>query len=466
MQTVSGVGTLLFFARFLRDPLTAARKALKQRGPLIAYRSFLGIPRRDRTTIFAVGAEYNRAVLGDPGTWHTGSVPGGGPKGTALARIGSDHLVSLNGPRHAYYRRLISSPLRTASIDEMGDDIGELVAKAVAGWTPGEADLWPLAQDLMRSVAVALLFSGDQALGRELGDRVRHFCAESKSARVNINKAGFPGRAFSRLMQRAEEIERCALEMAAAKRGHAGGRDLVSLIVNSPDETGAPPTRDAIAGHIPILFASSYETCQTVLSWSLLLLAQHPEVASALAAEIGTALNGATPTLSRVRSLPLLNGVVKESLRLLPPVPYQVRISASPTTLGEHEVPPGTHVLISAFLTNRDDRVFAAPDRFLPERWLGINPSAFEYLSFSGGPRACPGFAFGTSIVKVALAAILSRFRFAMRPGADIDYSVDITLVPKNGLPGILSEADGRWSAAPVRGRLLNLVDFGAARVH
>jgi cytochrome P450 len=466
MQQVSGLGTLLFFLAFLRDPLVAAREALRRRGALIAYESFLGVPRRSRTTIFAVGAEFNRAVLGDPARWNTGSVPGGGPPGTALARIGNGNLVSLNGAKHTYYRRLISAPLRTANVEEMGDDIGELVGRSVAEWREGPVDLWPLAQDLMRSVAVALLFSGDQALGRELGDLVRRFCVDSKSARVNINKAGIPGRAFGDLMRRADDIERCALEMAESKRGHAGGRDLISLIVNSPDETGSAPSRDALAGHIPILFASSYETCQTVLTWSLFLLAQHPQAARAVADEVAAATGGAAPTLSRVRGLRLLDAVVKESLRLLPPVPFQVRISAAPARLGDSEVPPGTHVIISPFLTNRDERVFAEPDRFLPERWGHTNPSAFEYLSFSGGPRACPGFAFGTSVVKVALAAILARFRVGLQPGANIDYGVDITMVPKNGLPAVLSPRDGAWTAAPVRGRILNLIDFGQRSVH
>lgn len=291
MPVVSGLGTLGFFSRFVRDPLNAGRDAFLRRGPLIAYRPFLGIPRRGRTTIFAVGGKFNRAVLGDPGKWHTGHLPTGGPKGSALDRLG-ENLVSMNGARHAYYRKLLSQPLRTASIEHMGDDIGELVTRAVAGWPLGAVDLWPLAQDLMRSVAVALLFSGDQIRGRQMGALIQRICRESKSARVFLNRAGQPGKAYSALLRSAEEVESCALGIAETKRGQKSERDLISLIVNSPDETGAAPSRDLIAGQIPILFGSSYETCQSVLTWTLFLLAQHPKVARDVTDEIAAALAG------------------------------------------------------------------------------------------------------------------------------------------------------------------------------
>jgi cytochrome P450 len=465
LPVVRGMGTLWFFYHFIRDPLNSARAAFDRYGPLVAFESFAGVPKSGRTTIFAVGADFNRAILSEPHIWHTGHLPTGGPPGTALFRLG-ENLVSLNGPRHDYYRKLLARPLRGANIEQLGDDIGELVARKVAAWPLGAVDLWPLAQDLMRTVAVALLFSGDQARGAALGKLIGQLARESKSAQVYLSRAGFPGGAYQRLLRRAEEVERCAINLAATKRGVKSERDLISLIVNSPDETGGKPSQEHIAGHIPVLFGSSYETCQTVLTWTIFLLAQHPHVARAVTDEISAALKGASPTLSRVASLPLLDAVVRESMRLLPPVPYQTRVAFQPTQLGGHAVAPRTYVLLSPFLTNRAPEIYDEPARFKPERWSRINPSAFEYLAFSGGPRACPGFSFGTSVVKVAVATILSRFRVSLVPGARIDYRVAITMAPRNGLAVTLHEPDGAWSSAPVKGQITRLVDMTPRTVH
>ncbi len=289
----------------------------------------------------------------------------------------------------------------------MGDAIGELVVAEVATWREGAADLWGLTRKLVRRSAIALLFGDDQQRGFALGDMVEaHFAMNAKPA-VTLCPVALPGAPYSRLLRNADAIERCVLDIASARRGKKEAGDIVSILVNSPDEHGAPPSDGRIAGHLPVLFAAAYETCQTALTWTLFLLAQHPQAARALAAEISTASSPArTPTLARVAELPLLNAVIRESMRLLPPVPYQIRTALLPSRLGTAEIKPGNRVVLSAFLTNRMPERYDQADRFKPERWFSINPSPFEYLSFSAGPRMCPGSWFGSSIVKVALAAV------------------------------------------------------------
>jgi len=454
---VSGFGTLWFFKRFARDPLGAVSDALQRHGPLFGYRPCAGIPRRGRTTIFALGAEYNRAVLGNTRTWHTGHLPTGGPPGSALFRLG-ENVVSLNGPRHQYYRKLLSRPLARSSVEAMGNDISKIVNEAVEGWPLGVVDLWPLAKELMRTVAVALLFSGDQVRGKKLDALISQLVRDSKSPSVYLSRAGFPGRAFENLLGLAEQVESCAMEIASAKQGETCQRDLIAVIVNSADENGAPPKQDVIAGQIPILFGASYETCQTVLSWTIFLLAQHPEIAREVQNEILAACGDGPPGLSRVGELPLLNAVFRESMRLLPPIPFQTRIAAEPAELGGNQIEPGTYVQISPFLTNRAPELYDEPDRFKPERWSRINPSNFEYLAFSAGPRACPGLSFGTGVVKLALVAILSRFRFSLVPETRVNYRVAVTMAPSDGMQMTLSEPDGAWARVPVRGTVGSLV--------
>jgi cytochrome P450 len=97
-------------------------------------------------------------------------------------------------------------------------------------------------------------------------------------------------------------------------------------------------------------------------------------------------------------------------------------------------------------------------DMFRPERWRTATPSAYQYPVFSAGPHACPGYWFGLAAVKVALAAVLSRYRIALEPGARLDYKVQPTMRPLNRL-SVRLDAEPTAGATPqVSGSLLNLV--------
>jgi len=456
--TVRGIKTIWYLLSFLRDPLACARTLFEQHGRLVVIEPVGGLP-GPRATIIAIGATYNRAILGSPQVWNTVHHVQRGPKGSALDRMGGN-VISMNGAPHDHYRKLIARPIGSASVIDMGDQIAALVADEVARWPLGAVDLWLLAQRLVRSVAVSLLLGGDQARGAQLAALFGDMLLVSHSPQARLCPFNVPGLSYARVLKQAETVERCARDLAERKRGTADKRDLLSLIVNSPDETGAEPDLDDVVGHLPVLFASTYETCQTVLLWSLFLLAQHPDVARDLVDEISGTLAGEPPTLARVTDLPFLDAVVKESMRVLPAVPYQVRAATQPTRLGGHEVAAGSHAILSPFLTNRDPQVYDEPARFRPQRWSHTSPAPFEYLAFSGGPRTCPGSWFGTAIVKVALATILSRFRVSVVPDTRIDYHIAITMKPRNGLAATLHARDGGWAAVPVKGQIRDLVTW------
>jgi cytochrome P450 len=255
-----------------------------------------------------------------------------------------------------------------------------------------------------------------------------------------------------------EQLEQRIVEWADCKRGHLNGRDLLSIVVNSPDEHGNPPSHDRIVGQTPTLFGAAYETCQNALIWTLILLEQHPRVARELYDELQG--EGAALTFDRLVQLPLLDGVVKESMRILPPVPQQFRVAQCDTTLAGHAMPKTTRVALSAFITNRDPDLYPEPARFKPSRWQSIDPSPYEYLVFSAGPRGCPGYWFGLCAIKTALAAIFSRYRIALAPEAHIDYKVRVALSPRNRIAAVLHRQDGGFAAAPIRGGIRDLVEL------
>lgn len=265
---------------------------------------------------------------------------------------------------------------------------------------------------------------------------------------------------YGRTLRKAERLERCLIDWIARKRGQRNERDLGSIIVNSTDADGTLPSDEAIAAQLPSLFAAASEAGQSALAFTLLLIALHPRVAGELSDELRGARGGATLSLEEASTLTSLDGVIKESMRILPPVPLQIRVAQADTAIAGHPVPKSTRVILNSFLVNRTPDLYPDGDSFQPERWRMITPSAYEYPVFSGGPHACPGYWFGLAALKVALAAILSRYRIVLERNIRIDYNVQPTMRPLNRLRVMLDAEPCAGAAPQVRGSLLNLLEL------
>jgi cytochrome P450 len=296
-----------------------------------------------------------------------------------------------------------------------------------------------------------LLFGDDQERARRIAKKITYGAAAAWPV---------PGRAALAWFRIAPKLEQEIMAWATQKRGETDPKDIFSIIVNNPDECGRPASRELIGGVLSFTFGAAYETCQNVLNWALVLLTQHPEIAGNLADEIDSAIGDGPPSMDKIGGLPLLDGVVKEAMRLFPPVPIQFRRSTVETHLGDMRVPAGMRVLASAFLINRNPEIYHDPTRFHPERWPNLSPSPYDYTVFGAGGRMCPGFMFGNQMVKIALATVLSRYRVELAPLAHINHRTTITLVPYPDLPVIFRNKAKRPVASPMSGTVRELVDL------
>src|SRR5262249_12890894 len=124
-------------------------------------------------------------------------------------------------------------------------------------------------------------------------------------------------------LTRQNDLETAAILPHRQKRRDGG--DMLSLLIAARDEEGSPPDQDELVGHTGVIFAAGHETSTNALAWTLLFLSQHPAIARDLDDELAT-LKGEPPTVQDLPRLTLLDGVVKESMRVLPPVPLHPRI--------------------------------------------------------------------------------------------------------------------------------------------
>jgi cytochrome P450 len=453
---LNGAAAARWYLQFFRDPLKAMLRGRATHGPFFQLPHLRFPTEPPRKFVVAMGAGFNEEVLHDPAAWRTVSIAVAGPRGSAARRLGMG-IIRMTGRPHAHYRRLLVPPLHRKSVAEMGAQMVRLAEDEVASWPMNEViDLWAHVQKLLRTFAIGLLFGGDRPRGYSTAELIGRFFDFNWSWKVAACPVSIAGTPYRRMLGVGEQLERSILEWADCKRGQPDGRDLLSIIVNSPDEDGCPASNDKIVGHAPTLLAAAYETCQNALIWTLILLEQHPRVATDLLDE----LLDAPLTFDQLVQLPLLDAVVKESMRILPPVPQQFRVAERDVTLAGHAMPQMTRVALSALVTNRHPELYPEPDRFKPERWKKIEPSPYEYLVFSAGPRGCPGYWFGLCAIKSAIAAIFSRYRIALVPGSRIDYKVRVALSPRNRVDAVLHRQDGAFEAAPIRGGIRDLVQL------
>ncbi len=444
--------------RFFRDPIAYMRRAYTNYGPIC------GMSNRETETIFAFGPEYNRQVLTNPDLFHSPSFllfPT--PPDSAARRLDAG-LISMNGPYHRQQRKLIMPAFHKKHVETYRDDMVAITQRFLDSWRSGQLiDIDQEMQRLTLSVASQTLFGLDatQDAGRT-GETIKRWLNYLTAPEVLFFPYRLPGMPYTRALAHAERMEANLKAMIARKRSGnlAAQRDVIAMLIQARDEEGQGLNDAELIGQANVLFTAGHETSANTLTWTLFLLAQHPQVAADLHDELTSVLGGDAPTVEQLARLPLLERVIKESMRLLPPAVYTGRYSTAPFQMGPYRLPAEQSVVISHYITHHMPQLYPHPERFNPNRWLSCDPSPYEYLPFSAGPRMCIGATFAMMEIKIVLAMLLQRYRLTLRPNAQIDRRVTVTLTPKYGMPMLVAPQDRCFVRNPVRGNIHEMVEL------
>ncbi len=249
-----------------------------------------------------------------------------------------------------------------------------------------------------------------------------------------------PTPANRRLRAATRKVDQLILGIIEARRREADGperNDLLSLLIRARDEDGGHMTDAQVRDEAVTLFLAGHETTALVLSYSLYLLATHPECQARLTEEIERVLGGRTPGLADLEALTYTDAVVQESMRLYPPAWGIAREALTEVEIGGWRFPKGTEFVTSPWVVHRDPKNFDEPHAFKPERWAGDlaqRVPRFAYFPFGGGPRICIGNRFAMMEAKLVLAVTIQRFRFEATPETELTLLPSVTLRPRNGI--------------------------------
>lgn len=194
--------------------------------------------------------------------------------------------------------------------------------------------------------------------------------------------------------------------------------DYVSMLLGARDkETGAGMTDREVVDEITTMIVAGHETTASALNWTWYLLNEHPDVEAKLHAEIDASEEPAVPSLQQMEALPFSNMVIREAMRLYPPVWVISRKTIEADQLGGFTVPPDTDVFFSPYFVHRHPDFWIDPDKFIPERFARSEGEdsrpKLTYLPFSAGAHHC----IGETLAIYEMLVHLNRFarRFSLR---------------------------------------------------
>ncbi|XP_050081729.1 cytochrome P450 4d2-like [Anopheles aquasalis] len=205
---------------------------------------------------------------------------------------------------------------------------------------------------------------------------------------------------------------------------------------------GKPLTDDDIREEVDTFTFAGHDTTASAMTFLLYNVAKHPEVQERLYEEILDEIGSEFTeiTLSTLNNLRYMDLVLKESLRLYPPVPMIARIATDDTEVLGERIIRGTSVVLDIFLMHRSEDYFHDPDQFDPTRFEGMRDAdtfnPYTYIPFSAGSRNCIGQKYAQYAIKSALVKILQHFTVRLtRDNYEPTLKAEMVLKPATGLP-------------------------------
>ena len=360
-------------------------------------------------------------------------------------------LLTSEEPLHMRQRRLAQPAFHRQRISAYGEVIARYTAEMSAQWTDAR-ELDVRAEMLLLALRIVGKTLFDADVQREVGEiaqAVDSFQGFLPLAFVPFSSfvQRLPIPAMTRIRRGREQLDTLIYRMIAERRADPTDRgDLLSMLLASVDEEGDEAGGNRMSDRqvrdecLTVLLAG-HETTANALSFALWLLARHPEVQEALAAECFAVLGGRLPEAADYGKLVLAEQVFAEALRLYPPVWVTARTAAESYEYRGMTVAKGTMLIAPQFVIQRDPRFFADPDSFDPSRFTPAAKAArprHSYFPFGAGNRQCIGEGLAWMEGVLSLATLVQGWQLAPAAadrGAPIPISPSVSLRPKGPVP-------------------------------
>lgn len=284
---------------------------------------------------------------------------------------------------------------------------------------------------------------GSEMTGLTLSAVARAVCGERLPDPDGFLAAAAEGRRqFTRYRNPlAEVFERLPLPSTLRlRRARRTLRDTAAHVLDAERVDPEPPVmsilrscedREQAIDELVTLLLAGHDTTEIALTWAWVLLARHPDVEARLHRELHEVLGGRPPDSGDLSALEYTGAVVREAMRLFPPVWAVSREATDRIELADHTFAAGSVLMVAQYALNRNPQFWQEPSRFDPARFTGgESVPPFVYLPFSRGPRGCIGERFALTELVLVLATLAGGWRLRLTTDRPIPLRPGITLEP------------------------------------
>ncbi|MGH8179169.1 MAG: cytochrome P450 [Steroidobacter sp.] len=356
-----------------------------------------------------------------------------------IGRVFPGAIMAMDGDEHRYQRRIMQvafrKPALRAYLDQMAPAIDQGSAQWLAvGAHPDTRRVFPLLKQLTLDLAASVFMGVD--LGRDAAALNRAFIGAVQASLAFV-RAPVPGLKMWRGVRgRALLVDRFRALLPDKRAAHTS--DFFSEFCHAQSEEGEKFTDQEIIDHMIFLMMAAHDTTTSTLSTMMYLLARHPHWQDRLRDE-ARALGKAYLEYDDLDRLETLSWVMREALRLYPPLSSMPRMCIRDTEFQDYLIPADTVVGVFPIHVHHMPSLWNDPYAFDPERFSPIRQEdkrhAFAWVPFGGGAHMCIGQHFATLQVKAILHQLLLRYRWSVAAGYTMPFQLVPIARPRDGLP-------------------------------
>jgi len=389
--------------RFLHYPAWYAldRIAPAFPGPVVP------LTRGNGSIVLLRGQEAVRRYFTDNDTFHRLSDgPFTLPEGRPWSRM-FDAVITFNGERHRRSRALLMPIVHRTALEHYREVFAGTFKRS--RFASADREPFDMVAEFLHVTRANLLTcllglepdDRNVALARSVGDLLQ----ATVNPMVFMYQKDRGWTPYGRWVRRVAGVYDEFEAIIERRRAEEPRPDALSILCHTTDEDGDSLSTPEIAGELHGLFAAGFETTAMSMTWAMLTILGTPEL-----------------TVSDEETL---DGVVKESQRLIPAVPLSLprRVTREVEIDGSPPIPRGALAFAAPLLEHRDPAAFPDPDVFRPSRWDGFRPSPYEFLPFGVGRRRCLGASFADLQIRTTLGMAL-EYGMPELLTTEVDYRI------------------------------------------
>ena len=353
-------------------------------------------------------------------------------------------LMLLDFEEHLYHRRIMQEAFTRTRLAGYVEHIDRVAAAVVADdWVTNDARFLfhPAVKELTLDIASVVFMGHEPGTDHDLVTKINQAFTITTRSGGAIIRTPVPPFKWWRGLQARKTLEDYFTARVAERRD-SEGTDMLTVLCHTTDDDGNSFTDEDVVNHMIFLMMAAHDTSTSTLTTMAYHLAANPYWQERCREE-SARLGDGPLDIDALEKLETLDLVINESLRLVTPLPFNVRRTVRDTELLGYYLPAGTNINLWPALNHRLPELWTDPEKFDPDRFA--EPRAehkrhrYAFAPFGGGAHKCIGMVFGQLEIKTIMHRLLRRYRLEPpHPDYRPRYDYAGMPVPIDGMPIVL----------------------------